>query len=47
MPEDYDLDRIEYVVLGSFAQLLCEGELVGYITLGDPPVFKPKGIYKG
>lgn len=47
LPADFDLDKIEYNKVGSFAQLLCEGELVGYIMLGDNPTFKPKGKYKG
>ena len=47
LPPEYDLDRIEYVVVGSFAQLLVDGELLGYIMLGDVPTFKSKGIYKG
>ena len=47
LPEDFDLDKIEYNEIGSFAQLLYEGGLVGYIILSDTPVFKPKGKYKG
>ncbi|MDL5513968.1 hypothetical protein QSE00_19275 [Arenibacter sp. M-2] len=47
LPEDFDLDKIEYVRLGSFAQLLVEGVLIGYIMLDGTPVFKPKGKYKG
>ena len=47
LPEEFDLDRIEYVKIGSFAQLLCDGVLVGYIMLGGNPTFKPKGSWKG
>ena len=47
LPVGYDLDKIEYNKVGSFAQLLCEGELAGYIMLGANPVFKPKGKWKG
>ncbi|MEG3658055.1 hypothetical protein V5097_11635 [Arenibacter palladensis] len=47
LPANYDLDRIEYNKVGSFAQLLVDGVLVGYIMLGDNPTFKPKGSWKG
>ena len=42
LPKHFDLDRTEYNKVGSFAQLLIDGKLVGYIMLGDNPVFKPK-----
>lgn len=47
LPDNFDLEMIDYVELGSFAQLLVDGVLVGYIMLGDNPVFKPKGKWKG
>ena len=43
----FDNDKLEYIEIGSFAQLLFEGELVGYIMLGENPTFKPKGKWKG
>ena len=46
LPADFDLDKKEYNKVGSFAQLLCEGELIGYIMLGDNPTFRPKGSWK-
>tara|TARA_R110002049_G_C9175452_1_gene562565 strand:+ start:7501 stop:7674 length:174 start_codon:yes stop_codon:yes gene_type:complete len=46
LPEGFDLDRIEYVVVGSFAQLLIDGTLIGYIIQGNNPVFKLIGKYK-
>lgn len=46
LPDNFDLDRIDYEEFGSFAQLLVDGVLVGYIMLGDNPVFKPKGKWK-
>ena len=47
LPVEFDLDRIEYVKLGSFAQLLVDGDLIGYIKFDGTPTFKPKGMYKG
>ena len=47
LPEDFDLDKIEYNKVGSFAQLLVDDVLVGYIMFGDTPTFKPKGSWKG
>jgi hypothetical protein len=46
LPSDFDRALIDYIRLGSFAQLLCKGDLIGYIMLGETPVFNPKGKYK-